>query len=57
MSGDVVATIMAREYSRSRLTEPQRDREPRRRRAAHFLQTMAHRLDPQIAAPPRAITH
>jgi hypothetical protein len=58
MSGDVVASIIAREHSRSRMTEPSLVRVPRRRHraAARVLHAWAQRLDPQVAAPRHAVT-
>jgi hypothetical protein len=58
MSGDVVATIIAREYSRSRMTEPTPVRGPgrRHRAATRGLHALAHRLDPEVAAPRHAVT-
>jgi hypothetical protein len=54
MQGHVIATLMARESTRRALTEPPRDRRPRRRvrpAAARMLQSVAHRLDPAVASP------
>ena len=53
MSGPAVASILAVHATRRHLTEPH---EPSRRRsaAAHRLQSWAYRLDPRVAAPPRA---
>jgi hypothetical protein len=54
MYSDVIATLIAREAMRRSLTEPPRDRRPRRRlrpAAARALQAAAHRLDPRVAAP------
>ena len=54
MHGHVIATLMARESTGRLLTEPPRERRPRRRlrpAAARVLQTAAHRLDPRVAAP------
>lgn len=54
MHGHVIATLMAREATRRRLTEPPREPRPRRRLrpvAARMLQSAAHRLDPRVAAP------
>jgi hypothetical protein len=50
-----IASIMARESTRRRLTEPEpetRARRPRRA-VALVLQSAAHRLDPYVAASPR----
>ncbi len=58
MSGDIVATVIAREATRRRQTEPlaepgttQRGAAGGRGAAARALQGLAHRLDPQLAAP------
>ena len=55
MSGHVVAAVIAREATRRHLFEAQpvaRDR--RRTTVAVLLQRAAHRLDPYVAASPRA---
>jgi hypothetical protein len=55
MSGNEVASILAVESTRRHLTEPHEANPSRSRRtAAHRLQAWAHRLDPLVAAPPRA---
>jgi hypothetical protein len=59
MNGLPIASLMAREAVRSKLTGPQP--EPRtphraRRAAAIALQAIAHRLDPSAAAPSRPQT-
>jgi hypothetical protein len=55
MSGHEVATIMARESTRRRMTEAEDIATPSRRRSAtaHAFQALAHRLDPLVAGPPR----
>ena len=56
MTGQPAAALMAREATRRRLTEPEPESQGgRRRRAAHVLQGLAHRLDPQVAAPRPAL--
>jgi hypothetical protein len=53
-----IAALMAREATRAKLTGPQHEpRAPRlpRRAAARVLQSAAHRLDPCVAAPTRAV--
>lgn len=52
-----IASLMAREATERKLTGPQPEpRVPRRprRAAAVVLQSLAHRLDPYVAAPARA---
>jgi hypothetical protein len=54
MHGHVIATLMVRESTLRRLSEPPRDRRRRRRlrpAAARLLQSTAHRLDPRVPAP------
>jgi hypothetical protein len=50
-----IASLMVRETTLRRLTEPDRESQPRRprRAVALVLQTAAHRLDPYVAASPR----
>jgi hypothetical protein len=50
-----IASLMAAESTRRRLTEPEREPRPRRprRAVALALQMAAHRLDPYVAAAPR----
>jgi hypothetical protein len=52
---DPIVSLMARESTRRRLTEPEPAAGPRRprRAAALVLQRMAHRLDPYVTASPR----
>jgi hypothetical protein len=59
MPGHIPAALMAREATRRKLTEPQRELRPRRPRsaAARILQVAAHRLDPGVTAPPRLGLH
>lgn len=49
-----IASLMARESTRRRLTEPERETTARRprRAAAVVLHRAAHRLDPYVAASP-----
>jgi hypothetical protein len=55
MPGQPIAILMARESTRRNLTEATRERPRRpRRTVARVLQTAAHRLDPYVAAAPRA---
>jgi hypothetical protein len=52
-----IASLMAREATERKLNSPQPEpRVPRRprRAAAAVLQSLAHRLDPYVAAPARA---
>jgi hypothetical protein len=53
-----VASLMAREAVRNKVTRPQPESPPRRprRAVAVLLQAAAHRLDPCVAAPTRAVT-
>jgi hypothetical protein len=55
MDAQPIASLMAAESTRRRLTEPPREPRPRRpRRAlALVLQLAAHRLDPHVTASPR----
>jgi hypothetical protein len=55
MNSHPIASIMAAESTRRRLTEPPREVQPRRprRAVALVLQSAAHRLDPYVAASPR----
>ena len=55
MQGQPTAILMARESTRRHLTEPPRERQPRRprRAAALVLQAAAHRLDASVAQAPR----
>jgi hypothetical protein len=50
-----IASLMAVESTRRNLTEPPREPRPRRprRAVALVLQSVAHRLDPHVAASPR----
>ena len=54
MTGHPAAALMAREATRRRLSAPQLEREHAagRRRIAHALRALAHRLDPQVAPAP-----
>jgi hypothetical protein len=56
MNGHPAAILMAVESTRRNLHEPPREPTPRRSRrvAARALQAAAHRLDPRVAAAPRA---
>jgi hypothetical protein len=56
MNGQPIAILMAAESTRRNMTEPPRAVRPRRprRAAAVVLQAAAHRLDPRVAAAPRA---
>ena len=55
MTGQPLAMFMAIDSVRRGLTEPPRERPPRRprRAVARVLQTVAHRLDPCVAQSPR----
>ena len=53
MTGHPSAILMAVESTRRALTEPPRERRPRRA-IALALQTLAHRLDAGVAPAPRA---
>ena len=55
MHGQPTAILMARESTRRQLSEPPRERQPRRprRAAARVLAAAAHRLDASVAPAPR----
>jgi hypothetical protein len=56
MNSHPIASLMAVESTRRKLTEPQREEtRPRRprRAVALVLQSVAHRLDPYVTASPR----
>jgi hypothetical protein len=55
MPGHFIAAQMAREATRRKLTQPPREPRRPRRAVAAALQAVAHRLDPCVAAPPRAV--